>query len=165
MWRRLNLPTAMIVAIINIAAISSIPAQNKASAGKGVRSAETKIAYPEVPRIEALTVRQWLADKADVVIIDTQPAENYQMWHIPTAVNIPYVSTANPVDREMMLKALPMNKMIVIYCLCEEGTDSARMALELNRLGYDRNKVRVLEGGLIQWDEKGYPMTKAEVPE
>ena len=37
-----------------------------------------------------------------------------------------------------MLIALPGDKLIVIYCLCEEGTDSARMALELKRLGYER---------------------------
>ncbi len=86
------------------------------------------------------------------------------MWHVPTAVNIPYISTANPADRELMLIALPMDKLIAIYCLCEEGTDSARMALELKRLGYDSDKIRVLEGGLIKWDEAGYPMVKQEIP-
>jgi rhodanese-related sulfurtransferase len=39
------------------------------------------------------------------------------------------------------------------------------MALELRRLGYDPGKVRVLEGGLIKWDEAGYPMIKTEAPE
>jgi rhodanese-related sulfurtransferase len=111
-----------------------------------------------------LEVKQLIAKKADIVIIDTQPAENYEMWHIPTAVNIPYISTGNPTDREMMLRALPMSKLIIIYCLCEEGTDSARMALELIRLGYDNGKVKVLEGGLVKWDEAGYPMIKQEIP-
>jgi len=64
-----------------------------------------------------------------------------------------------------MLMALPMDKLVVIYCLCEEGTDSARMALELRRLGYDHDKVKVLEGGLLKWDERGYPMVKTQVPE
>ena len=110
-------------------------------------------------------MNELLAKKADIVIVDTQPAENYEMWHIPRAINIPYISTANPTDRELMLIALPGEKLIVIYCLCEEGTDSARMALELKRLGYDNDKVKVLEGGLIKWDEAGYPMIKTEVPE
>ena len=65
----------------------------------------------------------------------------------------------------MMLVALPMNKLIVIYCLCEEGTDSARMAMELKRLGYNDEKVKVLEGGLIRWDAAGYPMIKQKIPE
>lgn len=38
-----------------------------------------------------------------------------------------FLSTANPMDCQLMLIALPMDKLIVIYCLCEEGTDSAKM--------------------------------------
>jgi rhodanese-related sulfurtransferase len=80
-------------------------------------------------------------------------------------VNITYVSTEDPTNRQLRLMALPMDKLIVIYCLCEEGTDSARMALEVNRLGYDNDKVKVLEGGLFKWNEAGYPMIKTEAPE
>lgn len=155
----------MMALILSNAAIRATPAQTGASPGKMAESAKIKLTHPEVPRIAALEVKRLITKKADIVIIDTQPAENYEMWHIPTAVNIPYVSTANPTDREMMLVALPMDKLIVIYCLCEEGTDSARMALELKRLGYDNDKVKVLEGGLIKWDEAGYPMIKTEIPE
>jgi rhodanese-related sulfurtransferase len=150
---------------LSCAAMAALPVQNGTASDAEADSAKIKIAHPEVPRIAALEVKQLIAGKADIVIIDTQAAENYEMWHIPTAVNIPYASTANPTDREMMLIALPMDKLIIIYCLCEEGTDSARMALELKRLGYDHDKVKVLEGGLIKWDEAGYPMIKTEVPE
>jgi rhodanese-related sulfurtransferase len=155
----------MMALILSNAAIRTTPAQTGASPGKIAESAQMKRTHPDVPRIAALEVKQLIANKADIVIIDTQPAENYDMWHIATAVNIPYVSTGNPTDREMMLVALPMDKLIVLYCLCEEGTDSARMALELKRLGYDHDKVKVLEGGLVKWDEAGYPMIETEVPE
>ena len=124
-----------------------------------------KLAHPEVPRIPADEVKRMIAEKADLVIVDTQPADNYAMWHLPSAVNIPYIFTANPMDRELMLTALPMDKLIVIYCLCEEGTDSAKMALELTGLGYDKDNVKILEGGLIQWDAKDYPMVKQELPD
>jgi rhodanese-related sulfurtransferase len=56
-----------------------------------------------------------------------------------------------------MLLALPGDKMIVIYRLCEEGADSAQMALELIRLGYGNDQIKVLANGLILWDERGYP--------
>jgi len=158
------LETVMALILCN-ATIGSLFAQNGASKSKTAASAKVALSHPEVPRIAALKVKELIAGKADIIIIDTQPAENYEMWHIPTAVNIPYIPTGNPTDREMMLVALPLNKLIVIYCLCDEGTDSARVALELNRLGYDRDKVKVLEGGLIKWDEAGYPMIKTEVPE
>jgi len=155
----------MSIFILPGAAIAASPVQNGTARDIKAESPRAIIVHPEVPRIAALEVKRLIEKKADFVIIDTQSAENYEMWHIPTAVNIPYISTGNPTDREMMLVALPMDKLIVIYCLCEEGTDSARMALELKRLGYDNDKIKVLEGGLIKWDESGYPMIKQEVPE
>jgi rhodanese-related sulfurtransferase len=162
--------TAVLIAIIGAiflspAAIIARPLKNEATPGRKAKSVKIQIAHPEVARIAALEVKKLMEKKADFIIVDTQPPENYRMWHIPAAVNIPYISTGNPADREMMLVALPMDKLIVIYCLCEEGTDSARMALELKRLGYDNDKVSVLEGGLIKWDESDYPMIKQEVPE
>jgi rhodanese-related sulfurtransferase len=125
--------------------------------------ANVKLTHPEVPRISATELAQLLEKRADIVIGDTQSPDSYEMWHIPSAVNIPYISTANPTDRQLMLIGLPMEKLIVIYCLCEEGTDSAKMALELKQLGYSQENIKVLEGGLIQWDEKGYPMIKQEI--
>jgi rhodanese-related sulfurtransferase len=151
---------AFILCAPSIGNLFSQPGSSKAKTGTPAKVTRT---HPEVPRIAALEVKQLIAHKADIVIIDTQPAENYEMWHIPAAINIPYSSTGNPTDREMMLVALPIDKLIILYCLCEEGTDSARMALELKRLGYDNDKVKVLEGGLIKWDESGYPMIKQEI--
>ena len=164
MRMKANFLKAVMAFILCEASIAAPLAQMKASDGKTAVTSKVTLTHPEVARIAALEVKEMIAKKADIVIIDTQPAENYEMWHIPKAVNIPYISTGNPTDREMMLVALPMNKLIVVYCLCEEGTDSARMALELNRLGYDHDKVKVLEGGLIKWDERGYPMIKTETP-
>jgi rhodanese-related sulfurtransferase len=126
--------------------------------------AKVKIALPEIPRIPAKELVQLLKKKAEIVVVDTQASDGYEMWHIPSAVNIPYVSTEDPTNRQLMLIALPMEKLILIYCLCEEGTDSARMALELIQLGYSKEKVKVLEGGLVLWDEKGYPMVKQQIP-
>jgi rhodanese-related sulfurtransferase len=126
---------------------------------------KVKLAHPEIPRIPAKELVQLLKTKADIVVVDTQDPDGYEMWHIATAVNIPYVSTEDPTNRQLMLMTLPMDKLVVIYCLCEEGTDSAKMAMELLSLGYDREKVRVLEGGLVLWDEKGYPMVKQKLPE
>ncbi|MBN2242691.1 MAG: hypothetical protein JW793_08370 [Acidobacteria bacterium] len=34
------------------------------------------------------------------------------------------------------------------------------MALELMDLGYSKENIKVLEGGLIEWDAAGYPMIK-----
>jgi rhodanese-related sulfurtransferase len=125
---------------------------------------KVKLAHPEIPRIPARELVQLLKKKAEIVVVDTQDPDGYEMWHIPSAVSIPYISTEDPTNRQLMLMALPLDKPIVIYCLCEEGTDSAKMAIELIQLGYSKEKVRVLEGGLALWDEKGYPMVKTKIP-
>jgi rhodanese-related sulfurtransferase len=125
-----------------------------------------QIVHPEVLRIPAKEVKELLAKKADFVLVDTNPADYFELWHIPTAINIPYISMVDdPANRESMLAKLPKDKLIVIYCLCEEGADSSEMALILRAMDYRRDKVKVLEGGLIKWDEAGYPMIKTEVPE
>ncbi len=143
--------------------LPSFSQDNRPGAQKG--ETKVKVAYPEVPRMPAEELVQVLKKKAEILIVDTQSPDGYEMWHIPSAINITYDSTADPTNRQLMLMALPMDKPIVIYCLCEEGTDSAKMALELRQLGYSDDLVRVLEGGLILWDEKGYPMKKQAVPE
>jgi len=125
---------------------------------------KVKVAHPEVPRMPARELVQLLKKKSEIIILDTQSADGYEMWHIPSAINITYDSTADPTNRQLMLMALPMDKPIVIYCLCEEGTDSAKMAIELRQLGYRNENVKVLEGGLVLWDEKAYPMVKQPIP-
>jgi rhodanese-related sulfurtransferase len=142
------------------------PALSQSARSGSAKKSEPKIklAHPEIPRMPAKELVQLLKNKADIVVVDTQAPDGYEMWHIPSAINIPYISTEDPTNRQLMLIALPMEKLVVIYCLCEEGTDSARMALELIQLGYSKEKVKVLEGGLVLWDEKGYPMVKQQIP-
>jgi len=108
---------------------------------------------------------QLIRKKADIIIVDTQASDGYQMWHIPSAINITFNPLADPADRQLRLMELPNNKPIVIYCLCEEGSDSAKMALELRQMGYPRDKIKVLEGGLVLWDEMGYPIVKQKIPD
>ncbi len=154
---------AMLTSILIPFCLASFAQDSRAGAQKG--ETKIKLAHPEVPRMPAKELVQLLKKKAEIVIVDTQAPDGFEMWHIPSAINITYDSTADPTNRQLMLMALPMDKPIVIYCLCEEGTDSAKMALELRQLGYSDDLVRVLEGGLILWDEKGYPMKKQAVPE
>ncbi len=154
---------AMLISILIGFCLPSFAQDNPVGAQRG--ETKIKLAHPEVPRMPAKELVQLLKKKAEILIVDTQSADGYEMWHIPSAINITYDSTADPTNRQLMLMALPMDKSIVIYCLCEEGTDSAKMALELRQLGYSNENVKVLDGGLVLWDEKGYPMIKQPVGE
>ena len=135
-------------------------------ANTGTVTPKRQIVHPEVPRIPAEDVKEMLAKKDDFVLVDVNPKDFFKMWHIPTAINIPYITLAdNPSKIENMLGRLPKNKLIVFYCLCEEGADSSEVALMLRQMDYRRDKIKVLEGGMAKWDEAGYPMIKTEVPE
>jgi rhodanese-related sulfurtransferase len=158
----------LLCAICSTAQAGGIQEGNPASQRKSSDSASPKIklAHPEVPRIPAKEVKEMLAKKADFVLVDTSPADYFELWHIPTAISIPYITLADdPSKKESMLGKLPKDKIIVIYCLCEEGGDSSEVALMLRQMDYRRDKVNVLEGGMIKWDEAGYPMIKTEAPE
>ena len=122
-----------------------------------------QVVHPEVPRIPAAELKELLARKADIVLVDVNPKDSFDMFHIPSAINISYASLNGTAQRDAKLARLPKDKLIVLYCLCEEGGDSSEMALILRRMDYRRDRVKVLEGGLIKWDEKGYPMIKQPV--
>ena len=140
--------------------------QTLQQANSDVVTPKKQMVHPEVPRIPAKEVKEMLANKADFVLVDTNPADFFELFHIPTAISIPYIKLADdPSIRESMLGKLPKDKLIVVYCLCEEGADSSELALMLRQMDYRRDKVKVLEGGMAKWDEAGYPMIKTEVPE
>jgi rhodanese-related sulfurtransferase len=141
------------------------PTQTAAQASAEVEAPKVQMAHPEVPRIPAKELKDLLEKKADIVVVDTNPPDSYELWHIPGAINVPYASMEGTAKRDAMLARLPKDKLIVLYCLCEEGGDSSETALLLWRRGYRKDRVKVLEGGFIQWDAKGYPTFKKETPD
>ena len=127
------------------------------SAFSGV-SAKDEVVLPNIPRITAEELRQLIEKGADLVAVDVRDGGSYEAGHIKGAVNIYYDPTADPMDRQMMLIALPMDKLIVTYCDCTDDASSATIAQELYKLGYDRDKIKVLAGGSLRWVELKYPM-------
>jgi rhodanese-related sulfurtransferase len=120
--------------------------------------AKEEMVLPNIPRITAEELKQMIEKGADMVTVDTRDGGSYEAGHIKGAVNIYYDPTADPMDRQMMLIALPMDKLIVTYCDCTDDANSANMAQELYKLGYDREKVKVLSGGSLRWVELKYPL-------
>jgi rhodanese-related sulfurtransferase len=118
-----------------------------------------KVVLPKVLRISAEELKQMI-DKgaANLVIVDVRDSGSYDAGHIKGAINIYYDPTANPQDRQMMLKNLPMEKLIVTYCDCSDDASSAAVADELYELAFDRDKLKALKGGSLRWVELKYPM-------
>lgn len=123
-------------------------------------SAKEEVVLPNIPRVKVEELKQMIDSQADMVVIDTRDSASYEAGHIKGAINIYYNPTADPTERQMMLIALPMEKLIVTYCDCTDDANSANLADELYKLGYDRDKVKVLAGGSLRWVELKYPMVK-----
>jgi len=119
-----------------------------------------EVVLPDLPRITAEDLRQMIDSGDELVTVDTRDGGSYGAGHIKGAINIYYDPTSDPMARQMMLIALPMDKLIVTYCDCTDDASSANMAEELYQLGYDRDKIKILSGGSLRWVELKYPLEK-----
>jgi len=121
------------------------------------------VLFPELPRITVEEVKKKI-DKGDkdFVLLDVRDAASYAAGHLKGAVNIHYDPTGDPMNRQMMLMALPMDRLVVTYCDCTDDGNSATVADELLMLGYDRDKVSILSGGSLKWVEVKYPMVSSK---
>lgn len=81
--------------------------------------------------------------RADVEFIDVREKEDYDLYHIEGARNLPYD------DMEIWEKRLNKEKMYVLYC--ERGSMSMMAAKHLQRMGYS---VCTLVGGIRAIQEK-----------
>jgi membrane protein DedA with SNARE-associated domain/rhodanese-related sulfurtransferase len=61
-----------------------------------------------------------------------------------------------PDDLKERRDSIPHDRDIVLYCTCPSEETSAKVAMELRRLGIRR--VRPLRGGLQGWRDAGYPL-------
>jgi rhodanese-related sulfurtransferase len=121
-----------------------------------------EVVFPDLPRISVEDLKRMIDSKADIVILDTRDGGSYAAGHIKGAVNIHYDATSDPMQRQMMLIALPMDKTIVAYCDCTDDANSANVIQELYGLGYEMDKLKVLRGGSLRWVELKYPLVKSE---
>ena len=75
---------------------------------------------------------------------------------------LPHALRIGPDELKGRQELIPRDRDIVLYCTCPSEETSAKLALELRRLGIRR--VRPLRGGLQGWREAGYAMERVEVP-
>ena len=98
------------------------------------------------------TLKSWLGDK-DFLLVNVR---------VPYEREIESTDEFIPLDEiEGRLDAFPRrDTKIVVYC--RSGTTSAAAARKLVQLGY--TNVWNLEGGIIAWQDAGYPLGSAGGP-
>jgi rhodanese-related sulfurtransferase len=154
------------LALMPVISARPIPkkSENSSTSKSGSAASADKLPFPDVPRITAQEVQQRIKDKQDVVIVDTDDSVTYGAEHIKGAVNIYYDPTQDVTNDDQTLQALPGDKLVVFYCNCPHEEDSAPVVKEMWQLGYARDKVKALEGGLTRWEQLGYPLAGTDLP-
>jgi rhodanese-related sulfurtransferase len=73
----------------------------------------------EIDQVGRITCEDLIGKGAsanDCVVIDIRPSNDYSASHIPGAINIYYDQSGLAVEREIMLSALPPDKVLILYC-------------------------------------------------
>lgn len=89
-----------------------------------------------------------LLDNGQAILIDVREEEEYQVTNIPNAVLHP-LSSFDPSEVEND------NKEIIVQC--RSGRRSMDACEQLLEAGVEQ-KVYNLEGGILAWEEEGYPV-------
>ncbi len=108
-------------------------------------------------RITPEELKQKLDAGEQVFIVDLQGARQRQ--GIPGAVRIDprRLEQYRAYDRKTPAP-LPRDREVVLYCASPHELTSARVALAMRRQGFRR--VRPLAGGLLAWQERGFPVAQ-----
>jgi mono/diheme cytochrome c family protein/rhodanese-related sulfurtransferase len=111
------------------------------------------ITYPGMTSV-AVVEREYKRN-ARMAILDARAPTDYAHEHIAGAVSVPFY------DPSPYLAKLPKKAWLVCYCGCPHA-ESGTLAMKLKAAGFEN--VTVLDEGLWEWKDKGYPMREGPKP-
>jgi membrane protein DedA with SNARE-associated domain/rhodanese-related sulfurtransferase len=76
--------------------------------------------------------------------------------YLPDPRVLPGAVRIGPADLAAHKEVIPRDRDVILYCTCPSEQTSARLALDLRKIGVTR--VRPLKGGFDGWKEAGYPL-------
>jgi rhodanese-related sulfurtransferase len=110
----------------------------------------------ETPEITPEDLHQKLADREDVLVLDSRPANEYANMNIPGSINVP---GSELVYRFSELGVKPETLVVVN---CAGRTRSIIGAQSLINAGV-KNKVVALRGGTMAWQTSGFELEHGSV--
>ena len=105
-------------------------------------------ARDEMEPVSRRELKKRMAD-GTVTVLDVRPIEEFELGHVPGAINIP------TAELKRRLSELPRNKEIVAYCRGPYCVFAFEAVAALRGAGY---KARRLEDGLPHWRAAGFPV-------
>jgi membrane protein DedA with SNARE-associated domain/rhodanese-related sulfurtransferase len=76
--------------------------------------------------------------------------------YLPDPRVLPGAVRIGPSEIAKRAESIPRDRDIILYCTCPSEETSAKVAMQLHRLGITR--VRPLRGGFDGWKQAGYPL-------
>ena len=76
--------------------------------------------------------------------------------YLPDPRVLPGALRIGPNELKQHSEIIPRDRDVILYCTCPSEETSARLALQLHKLGIYR--VRPLRGGFEGWKDAGYPL-------
>ena len=124
------------------------------SSPNGIPVVPEAVFQDQAPRIDALTAHQLLS-RNEAVLVDARPPELFKQKHIAQAVNIP-AALFDVIFPMKLGPTLKPEQVVLIY----GRTLSKRYDEEVaQRLLQRHGQVKVLEGGIAVWQEKGFAVS------
>ena len=103
-------------------------------------------------RLEPKDLKQQLDAGELIYIIDLR----HPLELVPDPFTLPGAVHFSPDALTTRHSEIPSDRDVVLYCTCPSEATSAKVALQLHKLGVER--VRPLRGGFDEWKRLGYPM-------
>jgi rhodanese-related sulfurtransferase len=100
--------------------------------------------------VDAVKTRMDRGDK--FLLVDVREESEYAKDHLPGAIHL----GKGVIERDIEARAPELNTEMILYC--GGGFRSALAADNLQKMGY--TNVISMDGGIRDWREKGYPLTK-----
>jgi len=111
-----------------------------------------KDAKKRVREVTVADVKQKLDANDQFLLIDVREDNEWQQGHLPHAIHL----GKGIIERDIERRVPDPNAPLVLYC--GGGFRSAIAADNLGRMGY--TNVLSMDGGIREWREKGYPLTR-----
>ncbi len=95
-------------------------------------------------RVDAHTLRQWLAQGADVRVLDVRSPAEFEGVHIPGAYNVPLDTLGEHAED------IRRHVAETVVLVCRSGMRASQAEQRLATVGM--GNVKVLEGGMTAWE-------------
>jgi rhodanese-related sulfurtransferase len=106
-------------------------------------------------RVKETTVdetKQRLDRREKIVLVDVREESEFAKDHLPGAIHL----GKGVIERDVEKRVPDLNTPMILYC--GGGFRSALAADNLQKMGY--TNVISMDGGVREWRQKNYPMTR-----